>query len=177
MEISVIYGNIDQAQGEALVLGYYEESGNPEGDLAAVDQILDGVIVDLITRGEIKGKTREITTIYTFGKLTVPKVVIAGLGKKADLTPEKIRTAVAETCRTLRQKNAERITLTAIGMDAGKLNAETVGQAIAEGALLGNYTFRRHMTKEPESKDLQQLKLIISNLTALGRAAEWKDQG
>jgi leucyl aminopeptidase len=172
MEISVIYGNIDQAQGEALVLGYYEESGNPEGDLAAVDQILDGVIVDLITRGEIKGKTREITTIYTFGKLTVPKVVIAGLGKKADLTPEKIRTAVAETCRTLRQKNAERITLTAIGMDAGKLNAETVGQAIAEGALLGNYTFRRHMTKEPESKDLQQLNIITSvpdMETALGQ--------
>jgi hypothetical protein len=34
MEINVIEGNITQAQGKTLILGYYEGSYKPEGDTA-----------------------------------------------------------------------------------------------------------------------------------------------
>ena len=38
-----------------------------------------------------------------------------------------------------------------------------LGQAITEGILLGTYTFRKHLTKLTEYKDLKEFNLIVEN--------------
>ncbi|HEX7474819.1 MAG TPA: leucyl aminopeptidase [Dehalococcoidales bacterium] len=163
MDIHVSVGNIARAKTNVIVLNIFEDAAGLEGDLAEIDRLLGGSIAQLVASGEIKGKFKELTTIYTLGKMESPKIVIAGLGKKAELTPEKIRVAVAELCRTLRQKSAEIIDSVAHGITVTGLGVESIGQAIAEGALLGTYTFRKYMTKAPEYKEIQTLEIIASD--------------
>lgn len=160
MEVNVLTGDITKTQTDVLILNYYEGSRDLEGDIAAVDKALDGAISQLINRGEINGKFREMTVLYTLGKLSPSKVAIVGLGKKADLTPEKIRVAVAEVCRGLRQKSPESVNSVALGADVTTINFEDVGQAITEGALLGTYTFRKHMTKAPDYREIQRFNIV-----------------
>ena len=175
MEIKVLSGEITTTISNAMILPYFESS-DLEGDTAAVDRVLEGVISDLIRRGEIKGKFKEITSIYTLGKLACPKVVVVGLGKKSELTTEKIRSAAAEVGKMLRIKSAEKIDSLVLGGQIAGVGMESVGQAITEGILLGTYTFRKHITKAPEYKEIQQFNIIESDpekRTALAQGI-WK---
>jgi leucyl aminopeptidase len=134
---------------------------SPGGETAAVDGLLDGVISQLIKQGEIKGKPNEITMVHSFGKLPAARVVVVGLGKQSELSTNKVRVAVAETCRWLRAKEISTIATIPQGANINKISPVDAAQAIAEGALLGIYTFRRHMTSEEDKPgEIKQLSIV-----------------
>jgi leucyl aminopeptidase len=135
-----------------------------DGDIAAVDKALDGAISQLISQGEIKGKLNEITIVHSLGKLPTARVVVSGLGKQSELSPNKIRGAVAETCRWLRQKGIGNITTTAQGAGINNIRLEDAAQVVTEGALLGLYSFRKHITKEDDKLgEIKQLLIVGSD--------------
>jgi leucyl aminopeptidase len=90
-----------------------------------------------------------------------------GLGKKEELSPEKIRGAVAETCRWLRQKHVDSIASVAHGVGIVYITAEVAAQAVTEGALLGTYSFRKHITKEAEIGEIRQFTIVESDKAKL----------
>ncbi len=160
MEIKVIAGDITRIETGAIVMNFFEGMEHPDGDLATVDKALDGVVSQLISRGEIKGKLNEITVIHSLGKLPAARVVVVGLGKKQELSQDKVRGAVAETCRWLRKKSIDSIATVAQGTGIAGINLESAAQVMTEGALLGVYSFRKHMTKEAEHGEIKQLLII-----------------
>jgi leucyl aminopeptidase len=91
------------------------------------------------------------------GKISAGKVVILGLGKDKDITADKIRIAMADACRTLRKKGVKKLETALIGVGVNNIDPETSAEAIAEGAILGLYTFNRHITKKPEQSEITEL--------------------
>ncbi len=175
MEVKVITGDITRATSDTIILFYFENSGGLEGDLETVDRALDGVVSQLIKKGEIKGKFKEITLLYTMGKLPSPKIAVVGLGKKSELNLDKIRVAVAEGCKTLRPKDSESIDLVPTGVEIAGIGLDAVGQSVCEGALLGTYAFRKHITKSPDYKEIQQLNILVTgnnDISALERGCQ-----
>ena len=172
MEIKVIVGNIAEIEAGAIIVNFFEGTPHLDGDIATIDRALDGVISQLISQGEIKGKLNEITIIHSLGKLPATRVVVAGLGKQQELSQDRIRGAMAETCRFLRQKGIDSIATVAQGAGVAGISPESAAQAVTEGALLGVYSFRRHITKEAEHGEIKQLTIVGSdgaNLPALQR--------
>ena len=160
MEIKAITGEIEKLKSDAIIVNYFEGEANPGEVLGAIDKTLEGAISELIAKGEIKGKHGEITVVHSLGKLPASRVVITGLGKKAELTKEKIRSSTAVALRQMRQKNVLEVATMAHGMDIAGINAEDSARAITEGALLGLYTFRKHTTKEKENTEIKQLIIV-----------------
>ena len=174
MEIKVIAGDIINTETGAIIVNFFEGMEHPDGDLATVDKALDGAISQLISRGEIKGKLNEITVIHSLGKLPAAHVVVVGLGKKQKLALDKVRGAVAETCRFLRQKGIDNIATITQGAGIAGITPESAAQAVTEGALLGVYSFRKHITKEAEYSEIKQLSIIggdEANLPVLERGS------
>ncbi len=167
MEIKVIVGDIAKTEADAIIVNFFEETERLDGDIATVDKALAGAISQLISQGEIKGKLNEITIIHSLGKLPAPRVVVTGLGKKQELSQDKVRGAVAETCRLLRQKGVESIATIVQGAAIAGISLESATQAVTEGALLGVYSFRRHMTKEAEYGEIKQLTIVGADETKL----------
>ncbi len=161
MEIKIIAGDIAGIKADAILLNHFEGMKSPDGETAAVDKALGGAVSQLIKQGEIKGKLNEITMLHSFGKLPATRVVVVGLGKKSDLSVNKIRGAVAETCRWLRAREISTIAAVPQGAGINKINPAAAAQAIAEGALLGTYTFRKHMTnKENRTGEIKRLFIV-----------------
>ncbi len=164
MEIKVIAGDIIKIKADAIIVNFFEGMERLDGDIAAVDKALDGAISQLISQGEIKGKLNEITIVHSLGKLPTARVVVSGLGKQSELSPNKIRGAVAETCRWLRQKGIGNITTTAQGAVINNIRLEDAAQVVTEGALLGLYSFRKHITKEDDKPgEIKQLLIVGSD--------------
>ena len=175
MEIKVIVGNIAEIEAGAIIVNFFEGTPHLDGDIATIDRALDGVISQLISQGEIKGKLNEITIIHSLGKLPATRVVVAGLGKQQELSQDRVRGAMAETCRFLRQKGIDSVATVAQGAGVAGISPESAAQAVTEGALLGVYSFRRHITKEAEHGEIKQLTIVGSdgaNLPSLERGGD-----
>jgi leucyl aminopeptidase len=151
MEIRTIAGEITKIETGAIIVNCFEDEKQLDGDAAAVDAVLNGAISQLVKQGDIKGKLNEITLLHSMGKLPTGRVVITGLGKKAELTLDKVRGAVGETCRYLRQKGVDRTASGLQGAGVNGIKMENTVQAITEGAMLGLYAFRKHITKKENS--------------------------
>ena len=150
MEIKVIAGNIAEIEAGAIVVDLLEGTERLSGDIAGIDSALGGAILRLIKQGEIKGKLNEVTLVHSLGRLPAARLAVVGLGKQSELSLDRVRSAVAEACRLLRQKGCASIAVTALGTGVAGITPETAAQAVAEGARLGLYSFRRHITKDAE---------------------------
>ena len=160
MEIEVVTGDITGIETGAIIVNFFEGMERLDGVLAGVDKALDGAISQLIGQGEIKGKLNEVTIIHSLGKLPAARAVVAGLGKKEELSQDRVRGAVGETCRLLQQKGIDSVATIAQGAGVAGVSLEGAAQAVTEGALLGVYSFRRHMTKEAEYRELKRLTIV-----------------
>ena len=167
MEIKTVVGDIAKIESGAIVVNFFEGMEHLDGDIATIDKALDGAISQLISQGEIKGKLNEITIIHSLGKLPASRAVVVGLGKKQELSQDKVLGAVAETCRLLRQKGVDSIASIAQGAGIAGISVEEAAQTITEGALLGVYSFRKHITKEAEEGEIKQLLIVTGDETNL----------
>jgi leucyl aminopeptidase len=184
MEIKAVTGDISRIKAGAIVVNHFERVKRPEGDAAAIDKALDGVISGLIKQGDIKGKLNEITLLHSLGKLPADRIVIAGLGKKNELNTNKVRGAVAETCRYLRGKGVTSIATIPQGDGINGIKNDEAVRAVTEGALLGLYAFRKHITKKENSfgevkeltivgREKRQVEKAIERGKILAEAANW----
>ena len=160
MEVKVVAGDITKIKVGAAIVNLFEGVAQPGGATGAVDQALGGTITNLIAEGEIKGKLNEVTLIHTLGRLELERVLVVGLGKKEKFTLDSIRGLMAETCRYLRKLGIKRAATIVHGAGTGGMEAEKAAQAITEGSILGLYTFRKHITKESEHGELQELLIV-----------------
>jgi leucyl aminopeptidase len=159
LEINVIAGDIAQIEADAIVVNLFEGVEQPGGATAAVDKALDGVISSLIGRGEIKGKFGEVSIVHTFGKLPAGIAAVAGLGKRQDFNLDKIRGVAGEFCRSLRKLNCRKIATILHGAGIADIEPEASAEAIAEGALLGLYSFNKY--KKPEYADVEEMLVVV----------------
>jgi len=167
VEIRAVIGDITKIKAGAIVVNLLEGTERLDGDIANIDNALAGAISQLVAQGEIKGKLNEVTIIHTLGKLPAVRVVVAGLGKQQELTQDRVRGVVAETCRLLRQRGVDSMATIAQGAGMAGITLEGAAQAVTEGALLGLYSFRRHMTKEAEHGEIKQVLILGDDETKL----------
>ena len=160
MNLKVVSGDITQIKTGAIIAGLYQGERKPAGAAAVIDAALDGAVSALIKSGEIKGKPDEVSVVHSLGKLPAGRVAVIGLGKKKELTADRIRGAAATACRLLVKSKVEDIAISVPGIGVNKVSAEAAAQAIAEGAILGVYSFRRHITKKDNNAELKKLTLV-----------------
>jgi leucyl aminopeptidase len=184
MEIKAVTGNLVDIKAGAIIVNHFEGAKRPEGDAAAVDKVLDGAVSRLIKDGDIKGKPNEVTLLHCSGKLPASRVAVVGLGKKKELNINKVRGAIAETCRYLRGKGVTSVATGVQGAGINGIKVEDAAQALTEGAVLGLYRFRRYITKkENNSGEIKEMTIVgqpkatltkaIARGEILAEAANW----
>jgi len=176
LDIKVEAGDISQHPAKAIIVNLFEGVTSPGGATGAVDKALGGGISSLIAEGEIKGKTGEVTLIHTLGRIPSPRVVVAGLGKQADFNLNTIRDLMGTALRRIRSTGARSAATIVHGAGIAGLDPEACAQAIAEGALMGTYRFRKYkFNGDDNSTDIDTLHVVErdnSRLDALRRGVE-----
>ncbi len=165
MDFQVTSGDITTITADAIIVNLFEGVTAPGGATGAVDKALDGAISKLIAQGDIRGKSGEVTTVHTFGKLKAPRVIVAGLGKQKEFDLDAVRNLSANLVRALRKPNIKSIATIAHGAGIGGLDPDACAQAVAEGALLGSYRFLKHKKAEEDPTEIAKVMLVESDGT------------
>jgi leucyl aminopeptidase len=171
MEIKISAGEIAGIKTGVIIVTHFEEVKTPTGETAVIDKKLDGAITNLIKQGDTKGKLNEMTLLLCPSKLPASRIAVLGLGKKQELTLNKVRGAIAEACRYLRGKGVTAIASVVIGEGVNGIKNDAAVQAMTEGAVLGLYTFKRYQTKQENGNDeIKELVIFGKEKGALEKA-------
>ncbi|REF34934.1 leucyl aminopeptidase [Thermasporomyces composti] len=142
--ISVATVAARSAKVDAVVIGVAPSDGGlalaPGSD--DVDAALGGTLTQTLTRLGAKGKADEVTVLPSGGALVAPLVAAVGLGSE-DPSPEALRRAAGAAVRALAGR-ADTVALALTDADP-----TTVG-VLAEGALLGAYSYDRYRSDNGE---------------------------
>jgi leucyl aminopeptidase len=162
MEIKVNPSRLVQNTADAIVVPFFEDDTKLNAEIAELDKIIGGTISHSFKQKRLTGKIGDSQLFHSLGELPASLVVVAGLGKRNELTNDKLRRAIAELCRTLRQNKTSSIAIETRGISVPRTSLADSAQAIVEGAILGLYTFTRHISKKAEYKDPGELALVCN---------------
>ncbi len=167
MKLDVISKDISRLKVDGIIAGIFEDSLKPADTLAVIDKALFGAVTGLIKSGEIKGKSNEIKIVYTLGNLPSRMVAVVGLGKKAEYDLEKIRSIAGGASRFLGRNNCTSIAISLPPVFSKSNNEAGSVQAVAEGVVMGLYTFKKHVTRNPENREVTDVQIAVAGKTSL----------
>ncbi|MGO9613151.1 MAG: leucyl aminopeptidase [Dissulfurispiraceae bacterium] len=120
-----------------------------------LDNSVGGLIRKTLNSGEFKGRHMQATLLHVLA-IKAERILLIGLGKQSEISPERLRQAGGKTLSLLRD-----VGLRHIALSAGPLNSLSLDYHVSqkplfyfiEGGLLGLYRFERFKSKE----DIQEL--------------------
>jgi len=181
MEIKVESGDISKHSAKAVIVNLFDGVKSPGGATGAVDKALDGALSDLIEEGDIKGKRGGATLVHTLGRMSSPRVIVAGLGKEDKFDVNVVRNLMGTTLRRARAAGASSVATILHGAGIAGLDAGACAQALAEGAVLGTYRFRRYKYDkdgdENAPKVIETLHIVESDESKLEAIREGVERG
>jgi leucyl aminopeptidase len=107
VKATIIKDNIKDIMADAVVMGIYEGVKSLDPDLADIDRKLGGVISDMISGDDFKGKEGETLLIYTLGKIPAKKILLLGLGKEEDFGANTIRKVIGKAVKQLEKSKTD----------------------------------------------------------------------
>jgi leucyl aminopeptidase len=177
MTLSIIDTLPHLVDADAVVIAIRRGAGGPQPGPGAkdIDDALGGTLAATLAALGASGDTGEVTKIATGGRLSAPLLAAVGIGAADDsadapVDPEVLRRAAGAVVRALAGQwpagngQERRIALALPARDPAE------AEAVALGALLGGYAFRRYRT-EPAGQPALML-LADAGAAAGARRAE-----
>lgn len=171
MEIKVLNAELKEQACDILVVGVWEKTETLSGVAAAVDEALGELITEfVIKKDKFAGKFNETYLLQTYGKIPANKVLIVGLGEKEKFTHTKLREMTAKIIKKALSIKAKKICI-----DLGKLGFDQIesGKVVAEGALIGEYSFDKYKTvKNDEKTKIEEFVLVEKDADKVAKLKE-----
>jgi leucyl aminopeptidase len=166
MKIHVIKGDLAESSTEAAVAVHFEDETDLIGAAAKLNQLSGGLIGDVIGQGDFTGRLYQVMTIYSRGNVAAKRIVCIGLGKRSDITLERLRGAFSKAAQHIRSLNVREF---AVSLDLGvSLPLDRIAEAVVEGIRLGLYQYTCFKTVERDQiRDVTDLTLFETERGAL----------
>lgn len=143
---------------DALILPYIEKSPDLYKNLGSgVSKLIRKLFLK-----EFQGKQNDIILIPAPEDIKPQRLMLVGLGKSEELTGEILRRAGGMTAAYLRDKGMKNIALSSQVLSSLRVSPID----FIEGALLGDYSFKKYMT-EKDHKNIESLTLLSKDIKNL----------
>jgi leucyl aminopeptidase len=149
MKIQVRKGILPEHATEAAVVNLFEGETGLTGVAALLDERSGGLIGEILRRGDFTGRTTQTAVLYTRNDFPVRRIVIVGLGKRQDFSPDRLRGAFAKAAQKIRSLNVGEIS-TSLNIRNMDYPIERMAEAAVEGVILGLYQFLPFKTIDRE---------------------------
>jgi leucyl aminopeptidase len=110
---------------------------------------------------EFHGKKDEEITLYNPAGTKTERVIFIGLGKHAELEPEKLRAFSGKAVKSSIKNGFKDMVIGTPALDRLSMDKADIVEAVLEGACLSNHVFDKYK-KDKKLKPLKQIALMVS---------------
>jgi leucyl aminopeptidase len=164
VDIQVERGAADSYAGGLLLLFSFDAPEDWEEPVRKVDLKWGGFLSTLMKQGDFKGELFESRLLYTHGTLPVQRVLLMGLGKKAEFDLEKWRGASSKAGKAIRDSGTKTFAFPIKTLST--FSEEELSESFITGFILGTYQFNEFKTLDRDK--MKQVDTVI----LLGETAE-----
>ena len=151
---------LTEAKYPILLIALTEEIKERETSLK-LSGAMKRIAKKVVDMGDFKGTRGESTLLYGNGKSPSDRIMLLGLGKKADLTEENLRATLGEVSRKIRDLGVENVGVSLPHLAQGKLTEAEATEVATEAFILGSFNDPYHKTKDLDKfKSIKELHLI-----------------
>ncbi len=157
---------LSQIATDLLAVQIFENDKTLEPNIKELDRVLGGEISELLKVKDFRGKFCETQIMHTSGQIAAKRVVLLGLGKKAEYDLDKLRSAISTLAPYIQKYRIKNLAIALTKTLPKKSAVELAAQAITEGVILSNYRFVHYKKLEEEEKpaELLNIQLVPANL-------------
>ena len=143
MDIAAHTGPLTGIDADAVVVNHFQDATALAPVTAAVNEALGGAIARLLETEDFRGKLNQVAVLYPAPDqpLAARRVLLVGLGRRAEFTLDRCRQVAATSARRARDLGVRHLATKLHGVGAGILPAGDAAQAVVEGTLLGLYRY------------------------------------
>ena len=151
-----------QAQADAIAVPIVAGRGLP-AEVADLDRALGGLIAEIVSRNEHRGRLLEIMPVHLSGQIPSRRLLLYGLGSLRDMDGQRMRWAHHELIRVARNYGYRTVAVAkAPPVDESNL------AAVVEGSIMGTWEQRSRQSGQKDRIELEELILLGFGLD-LGR--------
>ncbi|MBI5816156.1 MAG: leucyl aminopeptidase [Nitrospinae bacterium] len=161
MKFIVSACDLAKVKTEGLVVPMFEGE-KIAGDIKTLDGALGGFIARSAKNGVFEGKYGQSLSTDSLGNAPAGKITLAGMGKREELTLERVRQAAGGSARTMRNAGIRNFATGLAMIRPGGVDEQSVAQAVAEGTTLALYSFENFKSEKSKKK--------IENILAAARS-------
>ena len=179
MLVSVKVGDVTRTPSALLAVPLTQlDSTRPRlpARLRPLDRLVGGGITAALASGDFTGRAEQCTLLYPTeaGKLT--RVLLVGLGERAEVDAEKLRRAAGISAGRAASSRARRMAIWVPPL--GRLKETVSAQALTEGAMLGSYNFDLYREKRKDAPEApRSLSLVYDKLPQAGEVRRAASEG
>jgi len=154
--------HLHQFKGHLLALGLFKNTEKLPEVYARVDQSTGGTLRDLLASGDFTGNCNETMVLYASKQAPCRRLMLVGLGDKDKFTRHTLRQSAGTAVRAAEKLGAAKIGLALHCVVNADLPAESIGQAVAEGAVVGRYDYQDYLSeKAKNNKTVPAMQIIL----------------
>jgi leucyl aminopeptidase len=170
MNISVARADAAGQQTPLLVVPVLDGDAQ-DAAFQSLDAALGGQLSALVSRGDARGSFGTTALVFP-APAQAERVLLVGVGKGEELTPERLRRAAGSAAK---QAGKSRAASLAFALPASAIAPAEAARAVAEGLVLGAYDFAELKSADPEKPEpvsLADATILVGEGTDEGAAAE-----
>jgi leucyl aminopeptidase len=173
MKLDVINIRLTEVQLPLLLVGLTEEAKEKGANLKLTGA-MKKMAQSVIGLGDFKATKGEHSLLYSNGKTRSERIMLLGLGKRAEITPDQLRATLGSASRVIRDLGVEKLGVSLPNLTQGALSEEAVAEIVAEAFIMGSFSDPFHKTKDLDKfKAIKELHLITQKDTkGIALAAE-----
>ena len=159
--VTVSSSSFGSVKADVAVCFLFEGEKTPAANgLSAASALAKALGV--VLRGEpMKGKRKELAVWPSAGRFPASRYVIAGLGRRGDLTPDRLREACGLAARRAALLRAKRLVVS-MPPPGPHASAADLAHAATEGLALGSYRLTKYQTQDDARAEmLKSAELLV----------------
>ncbi len=143
-DVAIVFA-LSKKKGESVTY-------DPLASFTQLDSTLNGQLTKAVTIEQFKGKKGQIVSIIPQNNIAPSRVVVIGLGEKKELVLDDIRNVMGSFAKKMRISIDSASIVIPSKNEIGFDNPEVIFH-IAEGLLLGTYTFNKYKKVEKNDRE------------------------
>lgn len=155
MKIKFEKSGIDKLNADAYLFLCYEDKNLFDEQIKQIQKILKTKISELSLE-DFKGKQGQAALVYS----NKYRIILSGLGKRENVTLEKIRIAVSKIIKKAHLLKIKKVAIEVLNDDSLSFCIREIANAQGIGSILGNYYFTKYYTSK-DKKDATYIKEAI----------------
>ncbi|UCE85069.1 MAG: hypothetical protein JSU66_12020 [Deltaproteobacteria bacterium] len=161
---------LESVRADLAVATFFAGDRPLRGDAGRADWRLLGLLSALLREGRLHGEPGEVMLVPTLGRLRAPRLLLLGLGARADLGYPQIEAATRDAILRGVALRCGRLALSAPGGADPALPPARTGEAVLRGAVAALHERPAHLELVLVARDE-----AVATLSGLARAATRAD--